>query len=126
MYFINEDHDMRWAEAIDRAGALRDDDTVKADFAASLFLLTALPDVYSRVAQHIHPGWLDIDPMLDMGLSGGERTIVALAGNLYNGGFFGDYTPLDIIANCDEEIVQAAANALLMRKQRVNINEIYD
>ena len=89
MLFRDNDHAIRWAEAVDRAGALRDDNTVKADFAASLF------------------------------------TLAALAGNLYNGGFFNDYTPLDIIGNCDAETVQVAANAIVMRKRCININEIY-
>ncbi len=126
MLFRDNDHAIRWAEAVDRAGALRDDNTVKADFAASLFTLTALPGMYQRVKQHIHEGWIDFDPILnELGLSGGERTLAALAGNLYNGGFFNDYTPLDIIGNCDAETVQVAANAIVMRKRCININEIY-
>lgn len=126
MLFRDDDHAVRWAEAVDRAGALRDDDIVKADFASSLFILTALPGMYQRVKQFIHEGWIDFDPMLtELGLSTGERTLAALAGNLYNGGFSHGYTPLDLVGNCDAETVQVAAAAIIMRKQRVNINEIY-
>lgn len=126
MLFRDDDHAKRWADAVDRAGALRDDNIVKADFAASLYILTALPGMYQRVKQHIHKSWIDFDPMLtELGLSGGERILVALAGNLYNGRYFHGYTPLDIVGNCDIETVHVAVNAILMRKQRVNINMIY-
>ena len=89
MIFMDNDHAQRWAAAIQTAGAVRDDDTVKGDFGASLYILTGLPSVYDRVEKHIHHSYIDFEPMLHMGLSTGETILVALAGNLYNGGFFG-------------------------------------
>jgi hypothetical protein len=64
--------------------------------------------------------------MFHMGLSAGETVLVALAGNLYNGGFFGGYTPQDIVSYCDTDGVELAARALALRKQRLDINTIYD
>ena len=55
-----------------------------------------------------------------------ERILVALAGNLYNGGFFNDYTPEDIINHCDAGMTELAAKALLLRKQRIDVNTIFD
>lgn len=126
MIFRNDDHAKQWAEAIDRAGAHRDDDTVKADFGASLYIITGVPGLYGRVKQHIHESWIDFEPMLHMGLSTGESVLVSLAGNLYNGGFFDRYTPSDIVAHCDAGMTELAAKALWLRKQRIDVNTIFD
>ena len=88
MIFRNDTHAEEWAAAIYRADAHRDDDTANPHFGASLFLITAVPGLYDRVKEHIHNGWADYVEMLEMNLSSGERVIVELAGNFYNGGFF--------------------------------------
>lgn len=126
MIFRDDTHAEQWAEAIDRAGAHFDDDTVNPYYGASLFIITGVPGLYERVKQHIHDSWLDFEPILNMGLSAGERILVALAGNLYNGGFFNDYTPEDIINHCDAGMTELAAKALLLRKQRIDVNTIFD
>ncbi len=126
MIFTDARHAEEWAEAIDRAGAHRDNDTVNAYFGASLFIITGIPGLYNRVKQHIHHNWLDIESMLHMELSSGENILVALAGNFYNGGFFEGYTPSDIVAYCDADMVELAARAMKLRKQTLNINTIFD
>ena len=126
MIFMDNDHAQRWAVAIQTAGAVRDGGAVNPDFGASLYILTGLPSVYDRVEKHIHHGYIDFEPMFHMGLSAGETVLVALAGNLYNGGFFGGYTPQDIVSYCDTDGVELAARALALRKQRLDINTIYD
>ena len=126
MIFKDNDHAQRWNEAVSTAGAIRDDGTIKGDFGASLYILTGLPSVYDRAQQHIHSGYIDFEPMFHMGLSSGETVLVALAGNIYNGGVFGGYTPQDIVSYCDEDGVALAARALTLRKQRLDINTIYD
>ncbi len=125
MIFRDSDHAEQFAAAIQAAGAVRDDDTINCDFGASLFILTGIPSVYKRVEQHIHHGYIDFEPMLNMGLSTGESVLVALAGNLYNDSFFDAYTPQDIVNYCDTDGVALAARALLLRKQRLDINTLY-
>lgn len=126
MVFLNDTHAEKWAEAIERAGALRDDDTVNSYFGASLFIITGIPGLYDRVKHHIYNGWVDFSAMLDMGLSSGERVLAALAGNFYNGGFFEGYTPSDIVDTCDSSMTELAAKALWLRKQRIDVNTVYD
>ena len=126
MIFNSSDHAERFGAAVQTAGAVRDDDSIKGDFGASLYILTGIPSAYKRVAQHVHPGYIDFEPMFHMGLSAGETVLVALAGNLYNGGFFGGYTPQDIVSYCDEEGVTLATKAILLRKAALNINTIFD
>ena len=126
MIIVDKGHAERLESALHMAGAIRDNGTVNTDFGASLYILTGLPSVYSRIWPHIHCGYIDFEPMFHMGLSAGETVLVALAGNLYNGGFFGGYTPQDIVSYCDTDGVELAARALALRKQRLDINTIYD
>lgn len=126
MIFTDSEHAERFAAAVQTAGAVRDDDTIKGDYGASLFILTGLPSVYKRVEKHVHRNYIDFEPMFHMGLSTGETILVALAGNLYNGGFFDRFTPQDIVSYCDTDGILLAARALCLRKQRLDINTIYD
>ena len=121
MIFKDNKHAQQWEEAVSAAGAVRDDGTIKGDFGASLYILTGLPGVYSRAQQHIHPGYIDFEPMLNAGLSTGEHILVALAANLYNGSYFDRFTPIDIVSYCDADGVELATQALRLRKQRLDI-----
>lgn len=64
--------------------------------------------------------------MLEMNLSSGERLIVELAGNFYNGGFFDGYKPSDIIEKLDADTVELVARAFVLRRQRIDVNTIFD
>lgn len=126
MIFKDESHAEQWAEAMEKAGALRDDDTVNSYYGASLFIITGIPGLYSRAKKHIHNNWIDFTVILNMGLSTGEKILVALAGNFYNGGFFDEYTPCDIVNHCDAGMVELAAKAFWLRKQTINVNVIFN
>lgn len=126
MIFRSDKHAEQWAEAIDRAGAVNQDDTVSAYFGASIYILTGIPFLYDRIKKHIHRDYIDFEAILDNEISSGERILVALAGNLYNGGFFDNYTPWDIACGLDTGMVELAATAIWIRKQRVDINTIFD
>lgn len=126
MIFRSDKHAEQWAEAIDRAGAVNQDDTVSAYFGASVYILTGIPFLYDRIKKHIHRDYIDFEAILDNGISSGERILVALAGNLYNGGFFDNYTPLDIACGLDTGMAELAVTAIWLRKQRIDINTIYD
>ena len=121
MIFRSDKHAEQWAEAIDRAGAVNQDDTVSAYFGASIYILTGIPFLYDRVKKHIHRDYIDFEAVLNSGISSGERILVALAGNLYNGGFFDNYTPWDIACGLDTGMVELAATAIWLRKQRIDI-----
>lgn len=126
MIFRNEAHAEKWAEAIDRAGAVNQDDTVNAYFGASIYILTGIPFIYDRIKKHIHEDYIDFEAILDSGISSGEKILVALAGNLYNGGFFDSFTPWDIVCRLDTGMVELAVTAMWLRKQRIDINTVYD
>lgn len=118
-------HKELFANALNKAEAINPNGKLKADFAASLYIITGIPDMYERVKEHIHSGYIDFESMFEVPFSTGENIMLALAGNLYNGGFFNDYTPWSIIATCDRDTTQLAAEAISIRNQSWNINEIY-
>ena len=121
MIIIDSNHAGRLEGALHMAGAIRDNGTVNTDLGASIYILTGLPSVYSRIWPHIHCGYIDFEPMLNAGLSTGEHILVALAGNLYNGSYFDRFTPIDIVSYCDADGVELATQALRLRKQRLDI-----
>ena len=121
MIIVDKGHAERLESALHMAGAIRDNGTVNTDFGASLYILTGLPSVYSRIWPHIHCGYIDFEPMRNAGLSTGEHILVALAGNLYNGSYFDRFTPIDIVSYCDADGVELATQALRLRKQRLDI-----
>lgn len=126
MIFRNYFHFEQWTEAVKAAGALRDDGTVSSYYGASLFIITGIPGFYSRAKQYIYNNWIDFEAILNMGLSTGENILVSLAGNLYNGSFFDEYKPLDIIEKLDADTVELVARAFVLRKQRIDMNTIFD
>lgn len=127
MIFRDDTHAEQWADAVERAGAHRDDDTVKGDFGATLYILTGVPGLYPRAKKYIEKGWIDFNPILnELGLSTGEKILAGLAGNLYNGGEWGGYTAHDLISHCDAETTELALKAVWLRKQRIDMNTIFD
>jgi len=123
MKFLNDEHRDSFFEAIELTGSAREDGTISAYFGASLYLLAALPYAYPRMRRFLSRDCIDFPAILEsVVLSSGEAVIVSLAGNLYNGGFFDQYTPLDIVSSCDGEMVGLACSALLLRKERLCIS----
>ena len=122
--FNNAGHKDRWEQALRKVkGVNEDNGLVGSDYATSLYILTAEAELYERLEEHIHARWIDFDEMLHMGLSSGESILVALAGNLYNGGFFHErcHTPLDIATRLDEDGMTLALRAIAMRKRETCI-----
>ena len=83
---------------------------------ASLYILTGLPGVYDRAQQHIHPGYIDFEPMFHMGLLLLARpSLWRWPGTFTTVDSSGGYTPQDIVSYCDTDGVALAARALLLR-----------
>lgn len=96
--------------AIDRAGRL------SREYAAALYLLTGMEYVWPRLKQYADRDGIDHHSMLDEPLSRGERIIVGLAGNLFNGGSYVDFVPLDLIDHLDGAMFELALNGIALRR----------
>jgi hypothetical protein len=124
MNFVNEQHKERFKEALRLSGAVGKNGNIDGDFGASLFLLAGLDWVYPRIKRFITKGQLDFEGMLGLGLSSGESMAVEFAGNLYNGRFFVDYTPLDLIVRADDEVFSLVMAAFVLRRQKLHVSAL--
>lgn len=119
MYFLSEQHLENFREAVGLIPDAVDGNTgrISAYYGGSLFLLTGLESSWSRLRPFC-TGYIDCESMLDgLPLSGGERLVVRLAGNLYNGGFWVG-SPLDLVSELDEDCFQLCLSAIEIRRAR--------
>lgn len=98
--------------AINRAGVL------SREYAAALYLLTGMEYAWPRLKQYANRDGIDHDGMLDEPLSRGEKLIVGLAGNLFNGCIYVDFAPIDLIDHLDDDMLELAINGIALRRGR--------
>ena len=122
--FIDDGHKERWLESISITNSKRENGDIDVYFAASLYIITGMEDVYARSKSYIHRGWIDFEKMLSVELSKSEKMLIALAGNFYNGGFFGEYTPWSIICDCNDKQYRLVLVSMWIRKNTINISDI--
>nr|DAL85280.1 MAG TPA: Protein of unknown function (DUF2538) [Caudoviricetes sp.] len=116
MFYIDDGHRARFEDALRASGALKTDGKISAYYGASLYLLTGLTGAWPRLSQYVELGCIDFPEILDnVVLSSGERLIVQLAGNFYNGGFW-EASPLDLVGELDVESFALCLEALRARK----------
>lgn len=125
--FIDRSHAQRWAEVVDITGAVESDlNKVNTAFGASLYLLTAVSTLSESLSDYVHRGWIDFDSLIEntfKSLSSGEKVIVLLAGNLYNGAY--KCTPSDFLSKCDETMVTIALTAIELRANRIELETVF-
>lgn len=118
-HFLSEQHLENFREAVGLIPDAVDGKTgrISAYYGGSLFLLTGLESSWPRLRPFC-TGYIDCDGMLDgLPLSSGERLVVRLAGNLYNGGFW-DGSPADLASELDDQCFRLCLIALWLRRSR--------
>lgn len=119
MFYIDGAHQRAFVKALHDTCALNDAGRVNSCFGASLYLLTSLGMRWQSVRRFVTPGCIDFDGILDgLTLSSGESVVVRLAGNLYNGQFGRDMSPIDLIGDLDNDFFRVCLHALEMRRGR--------
>ncbi len=106
---------MKGAAELMGARAIRSNGTLDREYATALYLLTGMEDVWPRIEKYVKSG-IDHEGMLGEALSGGERLIVALSGNLFNEGVYIDFTPVDLIDRLDDDMFELAINGIILRR----------
>lgn len=101
--------------AINKMGGLR------REYAATLYLLTGMEDVWLRIKHCVSRNGIDYEEMLEEPLSSGERLIVGLAGNLFNGASYIHFTPMDLIDRLDDDMLKLAINGIALRRSNLPI-----
>lgn len=82
-YFINADHQARFEQLVQEAGVGERETTVQT----VLYLLSSVPSVFKNIEMffNVTGKYMESYDEDSIGLSTGERVIVALAYNLFNG-----------------------------------------
>lgn len=113
--FLGYEHKRRWDEAMVTTKGIRDNGTYCTEIGSALILLTMTEELYDAVKSKLRPDFIDIDAMLQKPLSTWEKTIITLAGNLYNGFWDFSRAPIQTILYLDEPFSDLAAAAFLLR-----------
>ena len=125
--FRDKEHARKWANAIDKSGAIAEDhNKINPAFGASLFIITAMDSLDDYLSSYIYDGWIDFETMIENrydSLSSGERILVNLAGNLYNGVY--KCTPHDFLSRCDRQMINVAITAIQLRVSQPELETIF-
>ncbi len=97
--------------AINKAGNLR------RNYAAALYLLTGIENVWSQVAQYVNRYGINYNEgILKESFSSGEWFIIALSENLFNGDCCIDFTPIELIDYLNDAMFELAINGIILRR----------
>jgi hypothetical protein len=94
MFFTSPDHRKRYVAAMQHIGKM-DDGTLDAEYASALYILTSSAGLWIKASGYVSHEEIDVAAMLTgVDLSGGERVLALLVGNLFNGEQHGDQLEL--------------------------------
>ena len=99
---IEKAHFTRWEAAVNQTEL-----PARRHMLAPLFLLTGMPHAWPRLHNYVRPGFIEFDKIaLNEPLSAGEKQIVCLAANLYNGSE--SCSLFNIFSCCDDKMQKIA------------------
>lgn len=89
---------------------------IGCEYGAAFYLLSARKELYDKACGYVDPDGIDFARMLRReDLSGGYRTVVRLAWNLFCGGA-GQLEPLDLCCGLDDDLFDSCLIALTIRR----------
>jgi len=121
MKWMYDGHREAMKQAVTETRAINKAKELSREYAAALYLLTGMEFVWPRLKQYVNRDGIDHEGMLDEPLSCGERLIVGLAGNLFNGGIYIDFAPIDLINHLDDSMLELAINGIALRRSNPTI-----
>lgn len=113
--FIDKHHSVRMFSLLNKAGKY-DERTGKVDieYGTAFYLLSSIEDIYRKALPYVGDGIQFKNMMAKQDFSSGEKVIVKLAANLFNGNHK-NITPIDIIGYLDNKLFETAMCAISMR-----------
>lgn len=126
MHYKDKEHQERFLNLIRKHDKAFSNGKVDSEYATAYFLLTANYYVWNKVSKYIDDDGINFMAMSeDCVFSSGELLLVKLAGNLFNGSFYKDISPLDFISTLDTEYFRVIMEAFKTRKMGGNLNKNY-
>lgn len=113
--FIDKHHSVRMYNLLNKAGKNNEaSGKVDIEYGTAFYLLSSIEDIYRKALPFIGDGIQFKNMLAKQDFSSGEKVIVKLAANLFNGSYK-NITPLDIIGYLDNELFETAMCAMSMR-----------
>lgn len=113
--FIDKHHSVRMFSLLNKAGKFNEESgKVDIEYGTAFYLLSSVEDIYRKALPYIGDGIQFKNMMAKQDFSSGEKVIVKLAANLFNGNHK-NITPLDIIGYLDNELFETAMCSMSMR-----------
>ncbi len=116
MKWMYDGHREAMKQAVAETWAVNKTRSLSREYAAALYLLTGMESAWPRLKQYANRDGIDHYRMLDEPLSYAEQLIVGLSGNLFNGGTYVDFAPIEFIDHLDDELLELAINGIKLRR----------
>jgi hypothetical protein len=113
MFFTSETHRQRFTQVMEQIGKVYDG-KLDPEYGAAIYVLTATGGTWDKAGSYVDRDGIDFETMLEeVHFSSGYRTLILLAGNLFNGNQHLD--PLEFM-RLDEANFKVAVTALTLRR----------
>ena len=99
---------------------------VDIEYGSAAYLLASNEDIYNKARNYVSIDGIDFRKMMTkQDFSSGQKVIVKLAGNLFNGSYKAETSPISLIWHTDTDLFEVAMSAIKMRfGGRLNLGTI--
>ena len=125
IFFKSNGHKERFVtilSAFGRSGDTQIDAQIEAEYASSLYLLTANPAIWGRAKDYVSDSGILYDQMLkEVHFSSTEVALIKLAANLFGSGM--DADPVTLCDFGNDEDFDVMLSALRLRRSRLKFSD---
>jgi len=117
IHWAYDGHREEFQLALSQTRAVYPNGKINPEYGTALYLLTGLEGTWPRLSQYVTMDGIDHCKMVKrVVLSSGEKLIVGLAGNLFNGDMCVKLTPLDLVGRLDRDTWEMVLTAFDLRR----------
>ncbi len=119
--WMYDGHREAMKQAVSQTRAINKAGNLDREYAAALYLLTGMEDVWFRIEKYVNMDGIDYEEILYRPLSIGERIVVELSMNLFSGSICIKFTPIDLVGCLDDYMFELAINGIILRRGRSTV-----
>jgi len=120
IYWVYNGHREAFLQALSQTHAVTQDDEIKPEYGAALYLLTGLKNAWPRLKPYVTLMVIDYEGMLSCeSLNTEEQLIINLSQNLIYSGPYFNFTPINLVYLLNDEMWELVMNGLALRRGTV-------